>query len=161
MIDLNFLFKRNPGKKGIVRLRTVSKDRLKNGQLVITPDGLGTIKEFMVKRDSSGRIESPAGLRINIRNIPHKFKTYKTSLVNVVDIIDDKTGTRYPASESDYNLLLVDQSKVDFLVSRKGKALLTDKSRKDLSNIKVFVKKQNGIKILNELIEKGLWPIKK
>jgi hypothetical protein len=163
MLKINFSLKRNPGKKGIVRLKSVSsdKDRCKNGQLVLTSDGLGTIKEYMIKKDERGRIIDPHHLLVNVRNLRYKSRTYKASSVNVIDIIDNKTGDKYPANESDYSFLLADQSPVEFIISRKGKAILTSTSRKKLDGTKIFVKKQNGIRILNELIEKGLWPIKK
>lgn len=164
MIKLSFSIKRNPGKKGVIRLRSLSSDknRVRNGQLVITQDGLGTIKEYMAKKDEQGRLELPHGVNVAVRNLKHKERVYKLSDVNVVDIIDAKTGDKYPAAESDYQLLLVDDVPVEFIVTRKKRAMITEKSRKELGAVKIFAKKQNGIKILNQLIKDNIWnPIRK
>lgn len=166
MIKISFLIKRNPGKKGVVRLRPLSqeKNRLRNKQLVITPDGLGTIKENMPKVDDKGRliIANGCGVNVMVRNLKYKARVYNMKDVHVVDIIDAKSGNRYPSVESDYQLLLLDDAPVEFIVTRKGKAILTERSRKELSICKIFAKKQNGIKIFNELIEKRKWsPLKR
>ena len=164
MIKFHFSIKRNPGKKGVIRLRNLSsaKDRLKNDQLVITQDGLGTIKEYLAKKDDTGHLVLPAGVNIKVRNLKYKSRVYNLNDVKVVDIIDAKSGTRYPAVESDYSSLLLDDAPVEFIVTRKNKASLTERSREELKVCKIFAKKQNGIKLFNELIEKGIWtPIKK
>jgi hypothetical protein len=158
------LIKRNPGRKGVIRLRSLSndKDRLRNGQLVITQDGLGTIKEYMAKKDEQGRLELPAGVNVAVRNLKYKARIYNLKDVKVVDIIDAKTGDKYPAAESDYLMLLLDDAPVTFTVTRKNRAMLTNASRKQLSVVKIFARKQNGIKIFNELTQNNLWsPLKK
>jgi len=163
MIKISFSVKRNLGKKGIVRLRTVSNDklRLRDGQLVITPDGMGTIVEHKTIIGENGKPKEPHGVKVKIRTLKYKARIYKLTDVNVIDIIDNKTGDKYPASESDYSMLLADQTPVEFIVTRKNRAMLTAKSREQLAPTRIFAKKQNGIKILNELIEKGLWNLKK
>jgi hypothetical protein len=188
MIKVSFILKRSPGEKstkedtkgkitgltinvatelrkqGIVRLRNLlsEKDRLVNGQLVITDDGLGTIKEYFCKKDERGKLVLPQGINIAVRNLKFKNRVYRLNTVKVVDILDNKSGVRYPAVESDYSHLLVDDAPVEFVVTRKGKALLTHKSRKDLEKFKIFARKQNGIKLLNELINKKIaWTTKR
>lgn len=166
MFKINFIIKRNPGRKGVIRLKPLSneKKRLRNGQLVLTQDGLGTIKEHFPKNGEDGNlvITDGHGINIAVRNLKYKGRVYNLKDVYVVDIIDEKTGTRYPAVESDYLLLLLDDAPVEFIVTRKNKAILTEKSRKQLSVCKVFSRKQNGIKIFNQLNEQGIWsPIKK
>jgi hypothetical protein len=180
MIKISFSIKRSPGKlnepgklegilinlnqrekkQGIIRLKTLSSirdNRLKSGQLVITKDGLGTIKECMCKKDDHNRLILPNGVNISVKNLKFKDRVYRLSEVNVVDIVDNKSGTHYPAAESDYSRLLVDDTPVQFVVTRKNKALLTERSRQELEKYVIFAKKQNGIKTLYELIEKNIW----
>ena len=147
----------------MIRLRSLKSDRnrVRNGQLVITDDGLGSIKEYMAKRDEQGRLELPNGVNVAVRNLKYKGRIYGLNNVQVVDIVDVKTGTKYPAVESDYLYLLLDDAPVEFRITRKGKAILTERSRKQLRVCKVFSRKQNGIKIFKELTDKGIWtPLK-
>ena len=143
----------------MIRLRSLhsDKNRVRNGQLVITDDGLGTIKEYMAKKDEQGRLELPNGVNVAVRNLKYKARVYNVKNVYVVDIVDAKTGNKYPAAESDYLYLLLDDATVEFTITRKGKAMLTDKSREQMQVCKVFSRKQNGIKIFKELTEKGIW----
>lgn len=158
------LISRNPGRKGVIRLKSLYSDKKRaiNGQLVITTDGLGTIKEQFAKKDEKGNLIMQHGVNVAVRNLKYKGRVYNPRDVQVVDIIDAKTGTHYPAVESDYCLLLLDDAPVEFIVTRKGKAILTDKSRKSLEACKMFARKQNGIKLFNELTSKNIWsPVKK
>jgi hypothetical protein len=153
-----------PNRNGVTRLKSLSnaKERIRNGQLVITKDGLGTIKEYKPTYDEKEKLIIPHSVSVYVRNLKNKCRTYKISECNVVNIIDNKSGDSYPATESDYSFLLMDDAPVTFRVTRKDKAALTDKSRKQLSVTKIFARKQNGIKIFNELIEKGIWnPLEK
>ncbi|MBE3085871.1 MAG: hypothetical protein IMZ64_06610 [Bacteroidetes bacterium] len=157
---------RKPKRQGVVRLKSLSTDksdlRLRTGQLVITPDGLGTIKEYMAKKDDFGRLILPAGVNVAVRNLEFRNRIYHLGSAKVVDIIDVKSGDRYPAAESCYSRLVADDAPVEFVVTKKGRALLTDDSVEKLDKYVVFAKRRNGIRLLNELIEKQIWnPTKK
>jgi hypothetical protein len=158
MFKIKFELKK-PGKKGIIRLKSLStaKERLRNGQLVITKDGLGTVKEYKPLYDDKEKLIIPHSVSVYVRNLKGKQRVYKLSECMVVDIIHNKSGDHFPAAESDYSLLLMDDAPVTFYVTRNGKALLHDSSRKKLASCRIFAKKQNGIKLFNELIQKGIW----
>lgn len=163
MYKITFSIKRkNPGREGMVRMIPISKDkekRFKAGQLVLTDEGLGTIQPFLMSpgKDSKGaEIEVfPNIVSVFVRNIKHRVRMFGTSKVFVINIVDNKTGEHYPATESDYNLLVIEDTPVKFTVTRLKKAMLTDETREKLSFVKMYSKKQNGVKILKELTEKG------
>jgi hypothetical protein len=152
-------------KKGLVRLTTISKDkfkRLKNNQLVVTPDGLGTIRNYAITRDTEGQLIQPGGVNVRVRNLNKNKTYYNLNHIQVIDIIDSISGSKYPVIESDYPMLLVDDAPVEFVINKANRANLSLRSRKQYADVKIFAKKQGGITILNELIKKGLWtPIEK
>jgi len=152
---------KSEARQGIVRLRSLQndKERRKNGQLVITEDGLGVIREPMAKRDEKGQFILPNGVSVAVRNLAHKARVYNLKQVNVVNIIDNRSGDTYHAAESDYSRLLVDDTLVEFVVTRRKKALLTERSRKELEKYTIFAKKRNGVRVLNELIKKNIGSI--
>jgi len=135
----------------------LNNHRLKENQLVITKDGIGAIKGYTPKFDEHGVFVKPQSVGVYIRNSVRKNRMYKLTEIMVVDIIDNKTGEKFPALESDYNILILDDAPVKYRVTRKNKALIIGKSRKQLSICKMFTKKQNGIKIFNQLIETKQW----
>lgn len=140
-------------------IESLKNTRVQNGQLVVTPEGFGTIKDYTPTQGNDS-INVPYNLCIQPIK---KFKTARFNKINeiwFIDIVDDKTGIKYPAIESDYYTLFYDNAKVEFTVSKKGKAVITAKSRRMLSKCRPFALKQNGIKIFNELIKQGWNPIK-
>jgi hypothetical protein len=166
MIDLMAILGLGPVKKGVVRLIPLSNydKRLKHGQLVITSDGIGSIDEPFGKKDGYGRLvlSGKVGIKVQVRNLKQKARVYRPASVKVVNIINSKTGDHYPATESNYSRLLVDDLPVEFTISRRGKAILTKRSEKELEVFLPFAKQKNGINILNDLIEKGTWnPLKR
>jgi hypothetical protein len=164
--SIGFHFIEQPeSKKGIIRLTSLKNDkfgRLKNGQLVMTEDGFGVIKGYKEIKDDTGKISFRTGVNVKLRNLSKDKIFYNLNNIKVVDIIDNKTGDKFPAIESDYPYLLLDEAPVDFLVNKANKAILSLDSRRKLSVVKIFTKKTNGIKLFNLLIQKGIWtPIKK
>lgn len=162
-IGLHFIEQPNV-QKGIVRLTPLNKDkfnRMKNHQLVITPDGLGFIKDHSVKRDEEDSILVTKGTNVRLRGL-NKTKTFfNVNHIKVVDIIDNTGNNRYPVVEQDYPLLIVDDAPVEFYVGKNGRASLSLSAREQYAPLKIFSKKVNGIKILNELIQKGKWTLTK
>jgi hypothetical protein len=150
-------------KKGIVRLTSINKDkfnRLKNNQLVITPDGLGTIKDYSIKRDEQGNLIQPGGVNVRVRSINKNKLYFNLNHVQVVDIVDNITGIKYPAVESDYPLLLIDDSPVEFIVNKNNRANLSLDTRHKYDNIRIFAKRQDGLRLLDQLITKKVKLIK-
>lgn len=148
-------------KKGLVRLTPVSKDkfdRLKNGQIVLTPDGLGTIKDSK-KRSKIGPVMKSEAVDIQIRGNNRVKSFYNLNQLKLVDIIEDISGDRYPVVSSDYKYLVIDDMPVEFIVNKSQVANLSLSSRDKYSSMKIFSKKQNGTKILTELITKkvNIW----
>jgi hypothetical protein len=141
-------------RKGLVRLTGLNKDlfnRTKNNQLVLTPDGMGHIKDLPVKKNPDGH---NAGVNVRVRGL-NKTKTfYKLDHIKVIDIVDNKTGQKYPVVEKDYPHLLLDDAPVSFYINKNGRAGLTLDSREQYANVKIFAKKLNGIRLFNELITK-------
>jgi hypothetical protein len=150
---------RKPSKKGVIRHRnlTSARERIRNGQLIITKDGLGTIKEYKPVYDEKEKLIVPHSVSVYVRNLKNKSRVYKLTECTVVDIIEAKSGDKYPAAESEYSLLLMNDAPVTFLVTRNKRAVLSNKSRKQMASCAIFAKKQNGIKVFNELNEKGIW----
>jgi hypothetical protein len=146
-------------KKGLVRLVKINKTnftRLHNKQIVITPEGLGVVRDYHPIKDEDEYI-MPKTINVRVRNLNRHKLEYLPSQIKVVDIIDDKTGKRYPAIDRDYPLLLLDDALVTFIVDNLGYAHLSLESRGQYANLKIFAKKSNGLRILNELIQKGIW----
>ena len=132
---------------------------MKNGQLVITNDGLGTVKihNNMIKKDGKGNILDPVGLNVFVGNLPYKESTYKPKDLYVVDIIDDKTAMSYPLVESDYLLALLDDAPIEFVLTRTNKAIFSSRTRKKLAICKTFTRSQNGIKLFKNLTTQKIW----
>lgn len=146
-------------RKGVTRLTSLKLDtfhRLKNNQLVLTDDGLGFIKDYAAK-DSDDKPISMVGVNVQIRNLGKTKVFYNLGNIRVIDIIDAKSGIKYPAIETDYPYLIVDDMPVKFVTDNNNKAILSVSSRKKLEEVKIFTKKSNGIKILTTLTEKGIW----
>ena len=146
-------------RKGVTRLtslRTDTFNRLKNNQLVLTDDGLGFIKDYAPK-ESNDKSISLTGVNVQIRNLGKTKVFYNLGNIRVIDIIDAKSGMKYPAIETDYPYLIVDDMPVKFVTDKTNKAILSVSSRKKLEEVKIFTKKSNGIKILTTLTEKGIW----
>jgi hypothetical protein len=163
-IGLHFIEQYRDVVKGVVRLTTLKDDkfgRLKNEQLVITADGLGIIKDCTKKFDADGKEIKPLGINVRVRNLNRNKIFYNLKNLKVVDIINNETGLRYPAIESDYPYLLIDDAVVDFIIDKKKKARLSLSSRRQYADLKTFTKKVNGIQLLNLLIKKGIWNPKK
>ena len=166
IVSVGFHFIDQPKvRKGLVRLTTIDTDkfhRLRNNQLVMTPDGFGVIKDYEIKKDPEDHLILPAGLNVRVRGVKKTKKYYNLKAIKVVDIIDSQKGIRYPVSERDYYLLVIDDMPVEYVHNKDYTASLSLNSREKLSNIKILSKKPNGINILNELISKKIWnPIKK
>ena len=158
-VGIHFVEQKNV-RKGLVRLVSLKDDnlrRLKNNQLVITLDGLGVIKDLDLKRDEQNNIIQPLGVNVRVRNLNKNKVFYNLNNLKVIDLIDNKTGDRYQAIDSDYPYLLIDDLPVNFIVDSSNRAMLSIDSRKKLEGVKMFSKKTNGIKLLNNLNEKGLW----
>ena len=166
IVSVGFHFIDQPKvRKGLVRLTSINKDkfnRLKNNQLVITPDGFGVIQDYEIKKDPENLLILPDGVNVRVRGIKKTKKYFNLNAIKVVDIIDSKQGTRYPASVQDYYLLVIDDMPVEYVSNKDYTASLSLSNREKLSSIKIYSKKQNGIGILNELINKKKWnPIAK
>jgi hypothetical protein len=163
IVSVGFHFIDQPKvRKGLVRLTTIDTDkfhRLRNNQLVITPDGLGVIKDYKLKKDPENRLILPDGLDVRVRGVKNTKKYYNLKAIKVVDIIDSEKGTRYPASVRDYYLLVIDDMPIEYVYNKDYTASLSLSSREKLSSIKILSKKPNGINILNELIAKKIWKI--
>ena len=82
---------------------------------------------------------------------------YNLDQLKLVDIIEDISGNRYPVVSSDYKYLVIDDMPVEFIVNKSQVANLSFSSRDKYSSMKIFSKKQNGTKILTELITKKVW----
>lgn len=147
-------------KEGIIRLSNLRDDkfkRLKNNQVVLTADGLGVIKDLDIKKDEQGNPILPTGVNVRVRNLNKNKLFYNLGNLKVIDIIENSTGFKYPAVDTDYPYLLLDDLPVTFTVSKNNIAMLSIDSRRKLSNIKMFTKKANGIQLLNNLTQKGIW----
>jgi hypothetical protein len=146
--------------KGVVRLTSLKDDtfeRLRKGQTVLTSDGLGIIVDHEAKVDESGNKISPLGVNVRVRNSGKNKIFYNLRNLDVVDIINNETGRRYPAVDMDYPYLLIDDAVVDFIIDRKKQARLSLSSRRKYADLKTFTKKVNGIQLLHLLIKKGIW----
>jgi hypothetical protein len=158
-IGLHFIEQPNV-KEGIIRLSNLRDDkfkRLKHNQTVLTADGLGVIKDPDIKKDEQGNPILPMGVNVRVRNLNKNKIFYNLSNLKVIDIIENSTGFKYPALETDYPYLLLDDLPITFVVSKTNVAMLSIASRRKLENIKMFTKKANGIQLLNNLINKGIW----
>jgi hypothetical protein len=157
-IGLHFVEERKPSK-GLVRLTSLKNDtfkRLKNNQIVLTSDGLGFIKDYSEKKGEDHRVILPVGVNVRVRNLKKEKIYYNLSNLKVIDIIDNKTGNKYPAIERDYPLLVIDDMPVEFIVNKYGHAVLSLSYRKKLKVVKIFTKKSTGLQLMNTMIEKGM-----
>ena len=146
--------------KGVVRHTDLKSDtfkRLHNRQVVLTPDGLGCIQDYTEKLDENGKIIFPTGVNVRVRSLNKNKVFYNLNHIYVIDIIEAKNGRKYQVRESDYPLLVVDDAPVEFVTDLSHVAELSIANRRRLENMTIFTKKQNGIKILKELIEKGIY----
>jgi hypothetical protein len=148
--------------KGTSRLTSINKDkfsRLQNNQLVITPDGLGIIKDYSIKKDEQGRLIQPGGVNVRVHSTKKVKQYYNLNNVQVVDVIDNENNW-YPVVERDYPFLLMPDVPVEFLVNKNGRANLSLSSRDKYDNIKMFAKRQDGRQLLSQLITKKVKLIK-
>ena len=150
-------------KTGVIRwtsLKNDKFDRLYSGQPVITVDGFGIIscrQNYKVTKNKDGSITLPTGVNVNLRTTRRDKIFYNLGNINVIDIIDSITGARYPAMETDYQFLLLDDYEVEYYVTKSGKAMLSLSARKSLQDVSTFSKRINSIQLLNLLIKKGIW----
>ena len=147
-------------QNGVVRLTKIPDDkfrRLNNNQLVITTEGLGIVKDYIVRKDDNDNTIPPTGVNVKLLNTRKDKFFYNLNHIQVIDVIEIKSGARYPALESDYPLLLVDDAPVEFVLDSHYRANLSLESRHKYNNVKLFAKEANSIKLLYRLIESGIW----
>lgn len=157
-IGLHFVKERKTSK-GLIRHVSLKSDtfrRLKNKQLVITTDGFGVIKDYIERKDDDNKIIFPTGVNVKIRNLKKEKIFYNLNNLKVIDIIDNKTGSKHPAIEKDYPLLLIDDMPVEFIINKYNHAALSLSNRKKLNVIKIFAKKSTGLQLLNTMVEKKI-----
>lgn len=111
----------------------------KKGVVVITPNGLGTIRS----------INPTSKIIVDLyRGYPKEFSL---ALIKQYVIIHTPTNQIFPISSTEYRYIYTIDQLIEYRISNKNLVLLTDSCKESLQNVYVWNKLKHGHIIINEL----------
>ena len=121
----------------------------KKGIVVITPNGLGTIRNVNMNTSISSKKVTVDLYRGYPKDIP---------LIDIKQyvVLHTPTNQIFPIASTEYRYIYTVDQPIEYRLSNRNLALLTDSCKKSLSNVYAWNKLKHGYIIINELKKKHI-----
>ena len=129
--------------KGTVRILGLDNHMIRPNVLCITRYGVGRILEKFEGNDVIAVDVNKTRRLLNKRDL-YYFAVYQ-----------EKLGKFLAVNGSDYHYLINGNQRIEFRITRKGHAVLTDKTKNEYKAYALLQKTKNGRQLLQSLLEKG------